>query len=286
MLFAPSKFRAPLALVAALLLAACGGGAVDDRAPVQSGPAPEVVARYQEVYDGGYVIPAVNPGYLTRRNARTEVSYNGPDAPGTIVVDPYARVLYLVGPGGSATRYGIAVGREGKGFAGDAVISRKAEWPSWQPTQNMIRTEPEKYAQYAAGLPGGLENPLGARALYLYRGGRDTYYRIHGTIEPSSIGRATSAGCIRLFNQDAIDLFNRIPTGTQVHVRNYSESLALEGMWTDDANGLLVPADSLAQSVPLTGPATGTVADVPRSSGMPPVGAENNIVMLEPVIYE
>jgi hypothetical protein len=119
-------------------------------------------------------------------------------------------------------------------------VGRKQEWPSWQPTRNMIRTQPDMYAQYAAGLPGGLENPLGARALYLYRGGRDTYFRIHGTIDPASIGRATSAGCIRLFNQDAMHLYDNAESGTRVHVRTLDESLALEGAWVDDEFGRIV----------------------------------------------
>ncbi len=136
-----------------------------------------------------------------------------------------------------ATRYAIAVGREGLSFRGSGVVGRKAEWPSWQPTRNMIRTRPDLYADYAAGLPGGLDNPLGARALYLYRGGRDTLFRIHGTIDPASIGRATSAGCIRLFNQDAIHLYDNTAMGTPVHVRTYEESLAIEGAWIDDEYG-------------------------------------------------
>ena len=115
------------------------------------------------------------------------------------MVDTYARRLYYVlGEGGTAMRYPIAVGREGLSFRGNGVIGRKAEWPSWQPTRNMIRTRPDLYAAYAGGLPGGLDNPLGARALYLYRGGRDTMFRIHGTIDPPSIGQATSpaaSGC-------------------------------------------------------------------------------------------
>jgi hypothetical protein len=105
----------------------------------------------------------------------------------------------------------------------------------------MIRTQPETYAQYAGGLPGGLSNPLGARAMYLYRNGRDTYFRIHGTIQNASIGHATSAGCIRLFNQDAIDLYNRVTNGTRVKVRSLEESLALEGPFMDDAFGRAVP---------------------------------------------
>jgi lipoprotein-anchoring transpeptidase ErfK/SrfK len=107
-------------------------------------------------------------------------------------------------------------------------------WPGWTPTANMIRTEPEVYGPFRAGIPGGLASPLGARALYLYRGGRDTRYRIHGTNDLESIGNATSAGCIRLFNQDIIDLFNRTPIGAEVVVRTYEESLvSRDSEWID-----------------------------------------------------
>ena len=163
-----------------------------------------------------------------------------PDEPGTIVVDTFARHLYLVEEGGMAMRYAIAVGREGISFKGAGVIGRKEEWPSWTPTTNMVRTRPDLYAEYAGGLPGGLDNPLGARALYIYRGGRDSHFRIHGTIENASIGHATSAGCIRLFNQDAIELFNAVDSGTSVKVRTLDESIELEGVYMDDAYGRAV----------------------------------------------
>ena len=195
---------------------------------------------YPGIQDGAFFIPPVEPQFLIQSNIRQEVEYLGPEGPGTIVVDIHARRLYYVMEGGRATRYAIAVGREGLSFTGDGKIGRKEEWPSWQPTRNMIRTRPDMYAQFASGLPGGLDNPLGARALYLYRGGRDTLFRIHGTIDPASIGRATSAGCIRLFNQDAIDLFNRAEIGTPVHVRTLEESQAIEGFWVDDEFGRIV----------------------------------------------
>jgi lipoprotein-anchoring transpeptidase ErfK/SrfK len=221
------------AILALPLLAACGG------APQTK--TPEAVPGYEGVQDGAFFIEAVPDQYLQGDNRRTEVTYTGPEEPGTIVVDTFARKLYLVGEGGTATRYPIAVGREGLSFRGNGVVGRKAEWPSWQPTANMIRTRPDLYAAYAGGLPGGLENPLGARALYLYRGGRDTMFRIHGTADNASVGHATSAGCIRLFNQDAIDLYNRVPGGTRVKVRSEAESLALEGPQMIDAYGRLVP---------------------------------------------
>ncbi len=137
---------------------------------------------------------------------------------GTIVVDPHNRFLYLIEGRGRARRYGVGVGRAALAWSGQAKIKRKAEWPSWTPTQNMIRREPQKYARYAGGVPGGPNNPLGARALYLYKGNRDTYYRIHGTTQPWTIGTASSNGCIRMINDHVVDLYNRTPIGTTVVV--------------------------------------------------------------------
>ncbi len=137
---------------------------------------------------------------------------------GTIVVDPENKFLYLVTSKNYARRYGVGVGRAGLAWKGKAVVGRKAEWPRWTPTKNMIKREPEKYARFANGVPGGINNPLGARALYLYRNGRDTLYRIHGTNEPWTIGKAVSNGCIRLENQYIKDLYERVPVGTQVVV--------------------------------------------------------------------
>lgn len=203
--------------------------------------APKETPGYEGAQDGEFFIQPVDKSYLIPGNKREEVDYAAGDAPGTIVVDVYARKLYYVLEGNRAMRYAIAVGREGLSFKGSGNIGRKAEWPSWTPTRNMVRTRPDLYAEFAGGLPGGLENPLGARALYLYRGGRDSLFRIHGTIDNASIGRATSAGCIRLFNQDAIDLYNRVNIGTPVRVRTYEESLAAEGPYMDDAYGRVVP---------------------------------------------
>lgn len=219
-------------MAALALLAACAAPKED---------VPVAVPGYEGVQDGEFFIQAVDTKYLIPAHIKQQVAYNGPDRPGTIVVDTFARKLYYVMEDGQAMRYAIAVGREGLSFRGSGYIGRKSEWPSWQPTANMIRTRPDLYAAYAAGLPGGLDNPLGARAMYLYRNGRDTYFRIHGTIDNASIGHATSAGCIRLFNQDAIDLYNRVDNGAHVKVRSQAESLELEGPYMDDAYGRAVP---------------------------------------------
>ena len=229
-----SSYARILAILVLPLLAACA-------APAKEPKAAPAVPGYEGIHDGEFFIEPVPEQYLYEGNRRTEVAYAGPEAPGTVVVDIFARKLYLVNEGGTATRYPIAVGREGLSFRGTGVIGRRAEWPSWTPTANMVRTRPDLYAAYAGGLPGGLTNPLGARALYLYRGGRDTMFRIHGTSDSASIGYATSAGCIRLFNQDAIDLYNKVPNGTQVKVRSEAESLALEGPQMSDAYGRRVP---------------------------------------------
>lgn len=139
-------------------------------------------------------------------------------AAGTLIVDPANHFLYLQLRGGRARRYGVGVGKAGLAFRGSATVDRKAKWPSWTPTKNMIRREPRKYAKYAKGVPGGPNNPLGSRALYLYRNGRDTYYRIHGTTQPSSIGRSVSNGCIRMINAHVEDLYERVPLGARVVV--------------------------------------------------------------------
>lgn len=222
------------AILALPLLSACAGAPTTPKEP-------PVVPGYEGIQDGEFFIEPVPEQYLYEGNRREDVPYAGDEAPGTIVVDTHTRKLYLVGEAGMATRYPIAVGREGLSFRGTGGIGRKAEWPSWQPTANMVRTRPDLYAAYAGGLPGGLINPLGARALYLYRGGRDSMFRIHGTSDAASIGHATSAGCIRLFNQDIIDLYNRVPTGTRVKVRTEAESLAIEGPQMTDAYGRIVP---------------------------------------------
>jgi lipoprotein-anchoring transpeptidase ErfK/SrfK len=148
---------------------------------------------------------------------RTEVAYTTSHPAGSVVVDTPARRAYYILGNGRAIRYGVGVGRAGLALAGNAYVGRKAEWPTWTPTANMQRRE-ERYRKLAGGMPGGPNNPLGARAMYLYRGGNDTHFRIHGTNQPESIGHAMSSGCIRMMNHDVIDLYSRVGVGAKVVV--------------------------------------------------------------------
>jgi lipoprotein-anchoring transpeptidase ErfK/SrfK len=185
---------------------------------------PSVASMYSAIDDGGNLVPAVDAAKIESKNVRQLVNYRTKEPPGTIVVDPYARFLYLVMENGKAMRYGVGVAKAGLEFVGEADIARKAQWPGWTPTQDMIKRDPERYEPLAKGLPGGLKNPLGARALYLYKGGQDTLYRIHGTNEPWSIGKSVSSGCIRMLNQDIIDLHRRVPKGSRVVVLGPEQS--------------------------------------------------------------
>ncbi len=181
---------------------------------------------YQSLYapvDDLYPVPGVdlsriNPAYLRR-----VVPYDTAEAPGTIIVDPAARYLYLVQGDGTALRYGVGVGRSGFSWSGSATVKDKQEWPDWYPPKEMFDRQPELMEQMGElpggpGMAGGPGNPLGARALYLWQGNKDTLYRIHGTFEPWTIGTSVSSGCIRMINQDVMDLYNRIPVGTKVVV--------------------------------------------------------------------
>ncbi|RUT35175.1 L,D-transpeptidase [Arsenicitalea aurantiaca] len=180
---------------------------------------PMYVSMYAPVSDNGYYIEGFDPARVDPKLLRQVVDYPTSERPGTIIVEPGQRFLYFVQEGGRAMRYGVGVGREGYDYQGEATIGRKASWPRWTPTPTMIREDPEKNGPWAGGMEGGPQNPLGARALYLYNNGRDTLYRIHGTNDPASIGHSLSSGCVRLFNHDIIDLHARVPVGSKVIVR-------------------------------------------------------------------
>ncbi|MGL4974228.1 MAG: L,D-transpeptidase [Bosea sp. (in: a-proteobacteria)] len=147
-----------------------------------------------------------------------DMPYESQEKPGTIIVDTKERFLYFIKGENRAIRYAVAVGGEAFGWTGTASVQRKAEWPRWTPPPEMLRRWPH-LAPRAGGMEGGPENPLGARALYLYQGSRDTLYRIHGTNEPETIGRAASSGCIRMRNIDVVDLHNRVKEGAKVIVQ-------------------------------------------------------------------
>jgi lipoprotein-anchoring transpeptidase ErfK/SrfK len=203
-----------------LLLAACA----PTPPPAVSQVSPVTRAVYGPVFDGEFVVPAIPDQYLTPENVRRVVDFWTDEPPESIVVDPYATDLYYVLGNNRAVRYRVGVGAMGRTFAGRATVGRKQEWPGWTPTANMIRLEPELYGPWAGGMEPGLQNPLGSRAMYLYQGRRDTMYRIHGTYAPSSIGDSVSAGCIRMFQQDAMDLFERVEVGTRVRVLGPGET--------------------------------------------------------------
>jgi lipoprotein-anchoring transpeptidase ErfK/SrfK len=176
------------------------------------------VANYASVSDGGYRLPAIPTGKIAEKYRRQTVSYATKEKPGTIVVDTGARHLYFVLGDGKAVRYGIGVGREGFEWRGTARVALKRQWPTWTPPKEMIGRKPE-LAKYAGGMGPGIDNPLGARALYLFNKGGDSGYRLHGTPEWWSIGKAMSSGCIRLLNQDIIDLYERADVGAKVIVK-------------------------------------------------------------------
>ena len=213
---------------ATLMVAAPKQTAVAQATPasIASGPVakldPRFSALYQPVNDK-LEVPGVPSSVVRKGFERTEVAYSTKEAPGTIVVDPKAHYLYFVEPNGRAMRYGVAVGKQGFAWKGEATIKTKQVWPDWYPPKEMIERHPElkpqlDQLQSGMGVAGGYRNPLGARAMYLWQGNKDTYFRIHGTLEPHSIGTNASSGCIRLINQDAIDLYGRVVEGTRVVV--------------------------------------------------------------------
>lgn len=175
---------------------------------------------YSEMIDGEFAIPAIPYTKIDPKYYRQVVPDPTGEAPGTIVVDTANRFLYFTMPFGQALRYGVAIGREGFAWAGNAQVEWKGRWPKWTPPAEMIARDPklEKYSAENGGMPPGLDNPLGARALYIFQNGVDTLYRIHGSPEWKSIGKKASSGCVRLMNQDIIDLWERVPKRTPIVV--------------------------------------------------------------------
>jgi lipoprotein-anchoring transpeptidase ErfK/SrfK len=227
----PPAQPAPRALpatppTAAPVTGAYGGGFIEFLITGNSGPRPNIrsaaygepivgpppAPAYAHAYIASLPTPAVETELVSPAGEfrRQEVSYEGHERPGTIIIDTPSKFLFLIQPGGRAIRYGIGVGRPGFEWSGVKAISRKAEWPGWTPPSQMMLRRPD----LPSHMDGGPDNPLGARALYL----GSSLYRIHGTNEPSTIGRNVSSGCIRMMNEDVIDLYNRVPVGTKVIV--------------------------------------------------------------------
>lgn len=208
-------FLAGAASLAAVGLAGCS----TTRMEATAEPAfdPYYVQMYGPLPAERFPVPATDLKQLDPTRFREEVPYSTVEKPGTIVVSTAERYLYLVQENGMALRYGVGIGRDGFTWSGRGRIGRKAEWPVWTPPPEMIKRQPE-LEEYRNGQQPGLTNPLGARAMYIYRDGQDSGYRLHGTSETWSIGKAVSSGCVRLVNQDVIDLYGRVPVGTVVVV--------------------------------------------------------------------
>ena len=208
---------------AALALAGCtSAGNAPARRPVPVRPQVDqtFLLNYGPRPEEDFPLPAIDPAVLKPEFRRQRVAYSTSEEPGTIIVDTGSFYLYLVEPSGTAMRYGVGLGRQGFEWSGRARIAWKRPWPTWTPPAEMIAREPhlEPYSAENGGMPPGLGNPLGARALYIFQGKVDTLYRLHGTNEPASIGQAVSSGCVRLINQDVIDLFDRVRPGAEILV--------------------------------------------------------------------
>ncbi|EFL89327.1 L,D-transpeptidase [Ahrensia sp. R2A130] len=184
----------------------------------------EAWAFYERLYgpvpDEQFPLPAINLRQVKPQFFRREVDNPTGQGPGTLVVDTKNFYLYWPQANGRAMRYGVGLGRAGFDWSGNGVIQWKQRWPKWTPPAEMIAREPdlEKWSAANGGMPPGLENPLGARALYIFQDGKDTLYRVHGSPEAFSIGKAVSSGCVRLLNQDIIDLYERVPSGSRILV--------------------------------------------------------------------
>jgi lipoprotein-anchoring transpeptidase ErfK/SrfK len=278
MSFLPMSRRAFLSLAGSAALTACAGPVPDSGAAPRAPTGPlRYLPIYGPVFDSGIALPAVPAQFTESPNRRISGTYLGEQPIGTIDVDPYAKFLYVVREGDTSLRYPIGVGRAGRSFSGGGTIQVKRKWPGWTPTRNMLRSEPEVYGPFSRGIPGGRRSPLGARALYLYRGGRDTFYRIHGTNDMESIGNSSSAGCIRMFNQDIIHLHDLVPIGAPVHVRGEAESLRVDPEnWNRGVEippRIVDPALIYSEAAIAADPAP--VFDDPRD-GLP-VGAGDNV---------
>ena len=210
-----------LGSVLALTLAGCATTAPTPRAVPAPPPAPKhpdhALLMYRAMPEEAFPIPAADLARLDPRYVREVVEYPSNEEPGAVVVDTANRYLYHIQPGGMATRYGVGIGRAGFEWSGRAHIAYKREWPVWTPPSDMIKRQPQ-LERWRHGQPPGIDNPLGARALYIHQGNVDTLYRIHGTAEAWTIGKAVSSGCVRLLHQDVIHLHDNVRSGSPIVV--------------------------------------------------------------------
>ncbi|WP_431299714.1 L,D-transpeptidase [Tabrizicola sp. BL-A-41-H6] len=236
------KGSAVLAALALFAVTAC----VDPTLSTATSGQPPLPKAEENVYvatmDAGIQIPALPVEKIPETYRRQVVDYASEQAPGTIIIDPSKRLLYYVLNQRKAIRYGIAVGKAGFEWSGEAVVAEKKPWPTWTPPKEMIERKPE-LAKWEKGQPGGPTNPLGARAIYLLSNGVDYGYRIHGTPEWNSIGRNASSGCIRMINQDVIDLYSRVSGGEKVIVLTASGEMP---------KGLYIPKPPVVKKKPAT----------------------------------
>lgn len=193
---------------------------VEQQSPILPPSAGSYGRIYSSLVDGGYVIPAIPFQQVDPIYYRQIVADPTGERPGSIVVDTNNHFLYLVRENGEALRYGVGLGRAGFAWQGRAIVQYKRKWPRWTPPDEMVARQPElePYSIENGGMDPGLDNPLGARALYIFQNGVDTLYRVHGSPEWWSIGKSVSSGCVRMFNQDVIDLYDRVPNKTPILV--------------------------------------------------------------------
>ena len=260
------SLRASLALTLAVGLSACvpttTTTSTKEPAPLKAEVPNEGI--YLATSDNGFNVPQVPVEKVPDEFERQIVDYTSDQAPGTIVINPAEKHLFFVLGGGKAIRYGIAVGKAGFEWHGVANVTGRKPWPMWTPPPEMIERKPE-LAKWEKGQPGGPTNPLGARALYLTTNGRDYGYRIHGTPDWWSIGKNASSGCIRMINQDVMDLYNRVPEGAKVIV------LTRDGQMP---TGLKLPPPAPKKPKPAAAVATQTEAATPASPAAVTVPAD------------
>ncbi len=216
------RFVAGAASLGGLAAAGCSTVPADPMpiTPTRVRPSPAVVAAYGPRPQERFALPAIDIADVPNRFWRQQVAYDTAEPAGSLIVDTRNFYLYLVQENGQAMRYGVGLGRAGFEWSGRGRVAYKRKWPKWTPPDEMIAREPEleQWSVRNGGMPPGLMNPLGARALYIFDGGVDTLYRVHGSPEHWTIGKAVSSGCVRMMQQDIIDLYDRVPTPAPILV--------------------------------------------------------------------